>query len=102
MLPYTWPPKLEVKQHPKTGKWWICGCIDYKTPRAGPYDKRKEAEEDRAGLARSYAASPDFWLAAIEADYTAAETWYETEYDEPAPARGSLAWADMWEAWTNL
>lgn len=58
-----WPPALTVVRHPTTKAWWIKGLGTLgSNPWHGPYETRAEAEDDRRGLLRHYAAAEDFYF----------------------------------------
>lgn len=49
-------PKLPIRRN-KQGQWWVTECPDPTCPGMGPYNTRAEAEVDRRGVLRHYAAA---------------------------------------------
>jgi hypothetical protein len=99
-----WPPKLRVTRG-TDGRWWIVG--GYCRFDMGPYDTRKEAEEDVAGLYRGYAepGSRRWHMRDMLTDRDAwadsAEYWCEAVKGRPSPPRGTLNWDKMYEAYVE-
>ena len=96
-----WPPKLQAKRHPTSGKWWIHGLTSLTVPRSGPYDTKAEAVEDLQGLTRHFADNEAWYKKQMNKDIDRAELWYELEYDQPAPERGTTQHEGMFQLYAR-
>lgn len=56
----SWPPRLTLTR--RDDGWWIIGCPFVDSREHGPYATRADADSDRVGLNRHYAAAADFYL----------------------------------------